>query len=89
MALDAGRFGKRRSDRFAIISQTTFATPWQFFGGDAAQAAAGTRNFSFRLSNTHSTRAFLLASATAAMFAPHRSRSAVTQTLRRSRLRTA
>jgi hypothetical protein len=36
MALDARRLEKRRSDRFAIISQTTFATPWQFFGGDAA-----------------------------------------------------
>jgi hypothetical protein len=31
MAVDRGRFGKRRSDRFTIISQTIFAIPRQVF----------------------------------------------------------
>jgi hypothetical protein len=85
MALNPCRFGKRRSDRFAIISQTTFATFGKFFSRRADQAA-DTRYSSARVSKAHSTRAFLFASATAAILGPRRSLSASIHTLRRARM---
>jgi hypothetical protein len=83
------RLRKRRSDRFAIISQSTFATFGGLFPRRADQAAAGMRYSSARVSKAHTTRAFLLANATAAMFGSRRLLSAATHMLRRSRLRRA
>jgi hypothetical protein len=60
--------------------------PGKFFSGRGAQAATGMRYSSPRVSNAHSTRAFLLANATAAMLGPRRSLSPTTQQLHESRL---
>ena len=86
-ALHPSRFGRRRSDRFAISSVDNPRNLAAGFLRPAAQAAAGMRYSSARVSNAHNTRAFLLAKATAAMFGPRRSLSVATQRLCESRFR--
>jgi hypothetical protein len=84
------RFGRRRSDRFAISFADNLRNLLAgSFPGRAPQAATGMRYSSPRVSNAHSTRAFLLANATVAMFGPRRSLSVTTQRLHGSRLRRA
>ena len=60
-----------------------------YFPRARAQAATEMRYSSPRVNNAHSTRAFLLANATAAVLDPRRSLSPTSQRLRESRLRPA